>query len=158
MLILQSIGSLLCRFISPWLESWPENNSAAITICCDCGFGATLQHLCYTVNWGTLKETFLVYIPSLHLLSRCSLQHCSPTEDFGPTSRFLSLKAFMYTQNVEKYWLTECKMMGLTVQICLWGHIAVCKMTAHSFALYCGMYRTQHFILFTHDPTNSRSL
>lgn len=76
----QSIGSWLLHFISPWLESWPENNSAAITICCDCGLGATLQHLCYTGIWGALTETFAVYITPLHLQSRCTLQHCSPVE------------------------------------------------------------------------------
>lgn len=66
------------HLISPWLECWPENNSAAITICWDCGFGAAPQHLCYTGIWGALTETFPVYITSLHRLSRCSAQHDSP--------------------------------------------------------------------------------
>lgn len=66
------------HLISPCLGCWPENNSAAITICWDCGFGAAPQHLCYTGIWGALTETFLVYITSLHRLSRCSPQHDSP--------------------------------------------------------------------------------
>lgn len=66
------------HLISPWLECWPENNLAAITICWDCGFGAAPQHLCYTCIWGALTETFPVYITSLHRLSRCSQPHSSP--------------------------------------------------------------------------------
>ncbi|MED6251603.1 hypothetical protein ATANTOWER_000263, partial [Ataeniobius toweri] len=67
----------------PRSGSWPENNSAAITICCDCGFAAATQHLCYTGIWGTLKEALLVYIPSLQRLNRCSVQHLLFCRGFG---------------------------------------------------------------------------
>lgn len=66
------------HLISPWLECWPENNSAAITICWDCGFGAAPQHLCYTVIWASLTETFPTSRTSPRPLSRCSPQHGSP--------------------------------------------------------------------------------
>lgn len=84
--------------ISPCLGSCPENNSAAITICCDCGFGATVQHLCPSGKWGAVKETSPVYIPSLRPLNRCSLQHCCPVEALW----FLPVKAFIYTGRVCK--------------------------------------------------------
>lgn len=94
-----ALKARLLHFISPWLESWPENNSASITICCDCGFGATLQHLRYTGIWGTLKMNSPptpVCIPRLHLVNRCSELHCSPIARSGLTPWLLSVK-LLYT-------------------------------------------------------------
>lgn len=66
------------------------------------------KHLCYTGIWGTLKETSSVHIPSLYLLNRCSLRHCSPMEGFfSQPHGSLPVKAFMYTQHVCKRVITD---------------------------------------------------
>lgn len=60
---------LTSPFLSaPGWRAGQKNNTAAITICCDCGCGATPRHLCYTASGARRnKLPRATFLPCIYL-------------------------------------------------------------------------------------------